>query len=188
MMLAFLALRHFYGDELSTVASESASATQTIGGGEKTVWSEPKIEITSVQEVDPPRAVQAPVSSGRQSLVGVYECTVNGQRVASDQPCGPGAQLRTLTVDHPDPSEVTAQQQRTWLAQQTTDDTSNSRANGSQAVDPAAANQSACAAVERQIAALNARMRQGYTSQEGEWLRAQWQALQKRRAELKCGR
>ena len=50
------------------------------------------------------------------------------------------------------------------------------------------ANAGACAAVDQAIEALNARMRQAYSSSEGEYLRDRWHALKERRYSLKCGR
>ena len=49
-------------------------------------------------------------------------------------------------------------------------------------------NEAACRAVDQAIDNLNARMRQGYTSQEGESLRQRWHELKEQRYELGCGR
>jgi hypothetical protein len=46
----------------------------------------------------------------------------------------------------------------------------------------------ACEAIDRAIANLSSRMPTGYTSAEGEWLRAEWQDLKTRREALWCGR
>ena len=138
----------------------------------------------------PPRAAQS-LRSGTQSYVGVYECMVNGQRVVSDHPCGADAQARTLVVDRPDPRDVARQQQRTWAAQAGSPPQVKPPARSSvrsPVVTESLPNQTACHAIDQAIADLNARMRAGYTSQEGEWLRARWHDLQKQREALDCGR
>ena len=198
--LAFVAFVHFYGDQHRPAAPppvEGGASTP----GQEAVGSGPKIEIESVTEIAPPvPAERAAADGARQSAVSVYECIVNGQRVLSDQPCGPEARARTVVIDQPDPQEVLRQQQRTWAAQQG----AGPRADGSveraatvrsavpssmaQATPQALPNQGACAAIDQAIANLNSRMRAGYTSQEGEWLRAEWHELQKRREALDCGR
>jgi hypothetical protein len=190
--LAFVAFVHFYGDEhrpASPPAVEGGASTS----GQEAVGSGPKVEIESVTEIAPPvPAERAAADGARQSAVSVYECIVNGQRVLSDQPCGPEARARTVVIDQPDPQEVLRQQQRTWAAQSGTTPAapvpapqSSRRSGGAEAM---AANEQACRWVDEAIANLNARMRQGYTSQEGEYYRKRWHELQKERARLDCGR
>jgi hypothetical protein len=157
--------------------------------------AEPRVRIESMTEVEPPvPAGPAAAPSGRggsQSYVGVYECMVNGQRVVSDHPCGADAQARTLVVDRPDPRDVARQQQRTWAAQAGSPPRVGPPARSSvrsQVAPQSLPNQAACEAIDQAIANLNSRMRAGYTSAEGEWLRAEWHDLQKRREALDCGR
>lgn len=179
------------------------SAVQEQQAAEETVLATPRSErndTTVVQpQPEPPQPVAGPsvpgVSSpgGRQTVVGVYECIVNGQRVLSDVACGPDAQVRAVVVDRPDPRDVVQAQQRTQAVQAETPQAtyrsaSTSTVGTAPAEPPQASNASECARVDQQIAALNAQMRQGYTSQQGEWLHERWRKLQKRRAELKCGR
>ena len=122
----------------------------------------------------------------RETYIGVYECVVRGQRVVSDRPCGASAQARTLIVDQPDPREATRLRQQQWQSARAY---STPAASGSTAtVATESANAGACAAVDQAIEALNARMRQAYSSSEGEYLRDRWHALKERRYSLKCGR
>ena len=118
---------------------------------------------------------------------------MNGQRVVSDHPCGADAQARTLVVDQPDPRDVARQQQRTWAAQAGSSAAPRVVSPARSAVRPQMApqsppNQGVCDGIDQAIANLNARMRQGYTSAEGERLRADWHDLQKQREALDCGR
>ena len=138
--------------------------------------------------------------AGQGSYVRFYECVVAGQRVLSDNPCGVDAKARTLVVPQPDPAEVARllqhQQQQQWQAQQqqrarpviTPPSVASTNAGAGYAGDGTPANQAACDNVDRQIELLNARMRQGYGSAEGEWYRSEWHALKTQRHELRCGR
>jgi hypothetical protein len=136
-----------------------------------------------IERSSPPRE-----DARRESHVGVYECVVSGQRVVSDRPCGAGAQARTLIVDQPDPRE--AARLRQWKAPQQSARAYATPAvsGGTPAVATKSANADACAAVDQAIEALNACMRQAYSSSEGERLRERWHALKERRYSLKCGR
>lgn len=48
------------------------------------------------------------------------------------------------------------------------------------------ANQAACDSIERQIAYIDAQMRQGYRSQAGETYREQLRVLKQRRHDYRC--
>lgn len=185
--LAFLGWTHFFGDRQEAVAPvEPARAA---------VVETPAVEALPAR-VPPVPLYQGPPpreSAGRASYVGVYECTVNGQRVVSDRPCGSGAQARTLVVDQPDPREVALQRQRQLQAQQQaarsrTVPRYSSGSAPSIAAPAERSNAAACAAIDRAIDDLNARMRHGYGAAEGERLRAQWHALKRQRYDLGCGR
>ena len=71
---------------------------------EDTVIESPVIEVPRVLEGSAPTIARPdPARTGRESYVGVYECTLNGQRVVSDRPCAQDAQARTLVIDQPHP-------------------------------------------------------------------------------------
>jgi hypothetical protein len=53
---------------------------------------------------------------------------------------------------------------------------------------PEASNEARCAGIDQAIKQLNARMRQPYSSAEGEELRKRWHYLKRQRYELRCGR
>jgi hypothetical protein len=161
-------------------AAEPATAPVTDSANES-----PRVEITGVLQV--PGAVapgERAYGPDGTTYVGVYECEVNGQRVVSDRPCGPGATTRVLEVDPatapPPPVPVYRPSPSTSSAAP--------RAEYSDSAADAAGHEGQCRIVDQEIDQLNARMRQGYGSQEGEWLRAQWHRLQDRRRELRCGR
>jgi hypothetical protein len=118
------------------------------------------------------------------AYVGIYECTVKGQRVVSDRPCGAGATARVIGVA---PATAAAPPVTQYRSTQAPNSSSTARsAAGSTIAVPD--NTAACAADDQSIKTLNARMRQRYTSQEGEWLRQEWHRLQQRRYDLRCGR
>ncbi len=197
VLIAFgvLAALRFLGGGLRSEDTAPAPAAVTVDAE-----AEPPSRIESMTEVEPPvpAGPEAASSSrgGSQSYVGVYECLVNGQRVVSDHSCGADAQVLTLVVDQPDPRDVARQQQRTWAVQARSGSAPRVAAPARSAVPlqvpqvapVAPPNEAACEAVDQAIANLNSRMRAGYTSAEGEWLRADWHDLQKRREELRCGR
>jgi hypothetical protein len=146
-----------------------------------------------------PSIENAPISNpsvpaaGRESYVGVYECTVNGQRVVSDRPCGSGAQARTLVVEQPNPRDAAIAQQRLWPAQQQPaagrSDSAPAPRVDSGTSTGAVGLETQCRLIDQEIDDINARMRRGgYGTEEGNWLRARWHAAKNRRFELGCGR
>jgi hypothetical protein len=182
--LGFLAWTQFFGERHETVTPRPAL--------EASVVPTPVIEPPRVLDRSTPTIPRAgPARTGRESYVGVYECMVNGQRVVSDRPCAPDAEARTLVVDQPHPRDVARSQQQTWQAQRAAPNSAQS-GNGSSGQAPTTlaigSNTAACAAIDRAIEDLNARMRQRYGAAEGERLRAQWHDLKQRRYDLKCGR
>ena len=184
---ALAGLRYFAERESPTEAPAAASGPLTQPPGVAYRLE----ETVPVGDAQPPDVV-VPADDVGPGAVGVYECTVNGQRVLSDQPCGPDARVRVLEVDRPDPREVARLQQQTWAAQSGATPAasvpmpqSSRRSGGAETM---AANDGICRAIDQAIANLNARMRQGYTSQEGERLRAEWHRLQEQRADYDCGR
>lgn len=116
------------------------------------------------------------------STIGrVFECEQDGQRVLSDQPCGADATVREISAPNrmqaqdtsvlyePLPRSIQVQKRR--AARQRT---------GSNAVT--------CARIDEDKDRINARMRQPYTSWEGERLRARLRELSERRWKAGCGK
>jgi len=182
-MLAFLGWTQFAGGLASVTAREEPPI-------EAFVMPSKLIEPRQEPDNAPAKHQSRPVPrAGRESYVAVYECVVNGQRVVSDVPCAADAQARTLVIDQPDPYEVARRQQEQWQARQSAGGYPAERSPATRSMPQAApSNEAQCAAVARAIDNLNARMRQRYTSAEGEWLREQWRDLKRRRYDLKCGR
>lgn len=187
-MFGFLAWTQYFGRDGRDEATDSAS-TPT----EASPTPERADDPPAVAEAQGPHYQGPPLPrTGRESLVGVYECVANGQRIVSDRPCGPDAQPRTLVVDQPDPREAMRQRQ----SMQSPARTGAGYTGGTVPVAPTSnsgatattSNEAACANVDRRIDLLNARMRQGYGRAEGERLRAEWHDLKQRRYALRCGR
>jgi hypothetical protein len=118
------------------------------------------------------------------TYVGIYECTVKGQRVVSDRPCGAGATSRVIEVA---PATAPLPPVSQYRPSSPPIDGSSARSSV-RSSNAAPDNTSQCAAVDQEIENLNARMRQRYGSAEGEWLRAEWHRLHQRRYDLRCGR
>ena len=182
--LAFVTWTQFFGERRDPAIIGPAL--------EATVIESPVIEVSRVLEGSAPTIPRSvPARTGRESYVGVYECTVNGQRVISDRPCAQDAQARTLVIDQPHPQDVARSQQQTWQAQRSVPSSASSVGGSSTqvtATSGAGSNTAACEAIDRAIDHLNARMRQRYGAAEGERLRVQWHDLKRQRYELRCGR
>jgi hypothetical protein len=106
------------------------------------------------------------VEPAAESPVAVaYECWRDEQRILSDRPCGSDASIRAIAEPNRMDAQDTTQLYRPAHA------APNSRRvpYGTSSSFPES---SACAEIERAIDAINARMRQRYTSAEGERFRA----------------
>lgn len=145
-----------------------------------------EIEHPSTRPAQPDKRREAEaVVAPSVDVVTVYQCEQNGQKVMSDRPCGPGAV--TLTVDasrlstyQPVPAApVDMDRYRTLVEVPPS--------AGSAGAGPKA-NASKCAAIQDWIDRINAAMRQGYTSQQGEWLRAEWRRAKEAYYDGQCGR
>jgi hypothetical protein len=109
----------------------------------------------------------------KEALPPIYECHKGGQVIYSGQPCGPDA------VRH----DVDARKTNTYTSEA-------SEVSRSQANAPALSDRQGdeCAQVQEEIGQINARMRQSYSSSEGEWYRERLRKLNDKLNELKCGR
>jgi hypothetical protein len=115
----------------------------------------------------------------------VYECLRDGQKSISDRPCGPGAvariidgrELNTYRQAPIAPVDMSRHRQPPTAA--------NPEAATLRGTQP---NVARCEAIQDEIDRLNARMRQPYGSQEGEWLRKRWQSLKELYYDEDCGK
>lgn len=145
-----------------------------------------------VELIETPPSVPMPVpreSHTRQQYNGstnsigrVFECQSNGQRVFSGRPCGVGAEVREIAAPNrmnrqdtralyqPPPVSIQGQQSR-----------ARSGVSGG-------GNSFVCDSIDEDKKRINARMRQPYTSQEGELFRKRLRRLNERRWEARCGR
>lgn len=154
-------------------------------------------EVIELPELPQPSQPPAPpiVAPGERAYaadgttyVGVYECTVRGQRVVSDRPCGAGATARVIEVAPEATPPPSVPQRRPSQSASPSNYASSTAQGEAGAVSASPDNTYACEAVDRAIDNLNSRMRQRYGPAEGERLRAQWHALKRQRYDLRCGR
>jgi hypothetical protein len=125
-----------------------------------------------------PRVQFAPSRVVRDDgIARVYECDRDGQRILSDQPCGSHAQVRIVTA----PNRMDAQDTSGLYEQ---DSPPRRRTTSSRPTATNAALVSRCAAIEREIDVINARMRQGYTKAEG--ARERLRELSEERWNIEC--
>lgn len=127
----------------------------------------------------PALAISRPAASQSDSIVEVYECVEEGQRILSDRLCGPSANVLKVRA----PNRMNAQDTGVLYR-----DTQSNRAYSRS--PPHWTNyeheSSACPRIEAQIDVINARMRQAYTSQEGERLRQRLRQLSEERHAARC--
>lgn len=138
-----------------------------------------------VLDSDVPAVAHAP--SPPLKPVTVNECMVDGQKVYTDRPCEQGGSTRTLDVGQlntygqpavplyrSDPRPTSVPQPASVMAQP-------------QPIPPTAGgNDWLCAQIQAALDRLDAAMRQGYTSQEGERFREQWHRLKNQYHEAGC--
>lgn len=126
----------------------------------------------SPDRIAPPSATTAPDNT----IATVYECDSAGQRTFSDRRCAPNAHERAIEApSRMDPVDmvsdpVTVEYQQPVIS------------GGEAVVD----NASRCAQIQAEIDLIDARMRQGYSSAEGEYLRGRRRDLSNRYYDLRC--
>jgi hypothetical protein len=185
--LAFLAARHFFWPE---PIEEPASQVR-----------EPQSAAPVVREVRELPAEPARPSERRpvprpssKETVKVYECYVNGQLVLSDQRCAENARERVVDVTRPNPTDAAMaqyrleEQKRREAYRSSPPPRRSSTGQSGAGSSYGAGNASRCARIDQRIEWINSRMRQGYTSQEGEWLREDLRRLKQERWDARCGR
>jgi hypothetical protein len=114
-------------------------------------------------------------------IATVFECRVNGQHIYSDQRCGSTADERVIHA----PNRMDAQDTSILSTPDAVIARSRSEGRNAQA---RAANlvQSECAGIEQEKDSINARMRQGYSSFQGEGFRDRLRFLGARYYDLRC--
>jgi len=129
-------------------------------------------------EAAPTRSFSTPRSAARNDTIAtVYECDSAGQRTFSDRRCAPNARERSIEApSRMDPLDTST------LGEPVIVDSQPFMSRGDAVVD----NATECAAIQADIDAIDARMREGYGSAEGEYLRARRRSLSDRYYELRC--
>lgn len=124
-----------------------------------------------------PAPVQAPPRRSR----AVFVCQDGGVPVFADRPCGPATATRSLVVETPGsgaPSTTTPAPPRASTRPRAT--------QARPAAMPSDAEGTRCAALERQLAALNDRMRAGYSAREAARLWQRWRDTKERLRTAHC--
>lgn len=140
-------------------------------GDLKPIFERPSAEPAAPQPTEYPEMVDLAGSNA----VAVYSCGRDGARVYSDRPCGPEGSTQTIDIDGINTYSPPAMDRRPVAARSTID-------RGGVPRDGAAAEaddelHEGCASIAMAIERLNARMRAGYTSAEGEVYRKRWHQL-----------
>lgn len=127
--------------------------------------------------VDMQPASVKPVST--PSIAVAYECTHDGQRILSDQPCGADASIRRIA----EPNRMDAQDTRALYSPVYVN---SQQGSGTWSAGQGASTSPACDSIEAQIDSINSRMRHAYTSWQGERFRERLRELSRQRYEAKC--
>ncbi len=176
-----------------TIALRSAYQSSSEPGGiDRNVF-----DYTQPKETVPPPggAVTAPASRPEKGVTGVYECRKNGQVIYSGQPCGPDSvrhdvdarRTNTYTSEayEVSPSQASAPAPVKPVRREQTTTAPATRDNAPELSD---AKKVECGQAQEEIDQINARMRQPYTSAEGEFFRERLRKLGDKQDALKCGR
>lgn len=117
-----------------------------------------------------------------QVIATVYECNDDNGRVLSDQPCGEDAQVRQIEM----PNLMRAQP-RSSSSRPTAPNRSTRPRSARAPIGPGTSdNEARCESIDARIEYINARMRRGYTSLEGERFRRQLHELSDQRWDANC--
>jgi hypothetical protein len=143
--------------------SDEAPVTNPLGGGE-TVTLEP---------------VAAPASPARRR--SVFVCRGGAAPEYSDRPCGLSAESRV--VAYPGPGQVATTVPAAPVASTRPRRQPAREENEPVAPDP---RQERCASIERQIEAVDGRMRAGYSAREAARLWNRWRDLKEERRRTGC--
>ena len=127
------------------------------------------------------RVAQSPMPAAddqqARATTRIFECEIGGARVLSDQPCGTNARVREVRAPNlMDAHRAPQNEPPRYQASPSFRNSASERAEDS----------GVCGALEAQIDQINARMRQRYTSREGEWLRDRLRSLKNAQHEAEC--
>ena len=116
----------------------------------------------------------------------VFSCVSPGLVTFSDRPCGPSPEVRELKVDAPAPSAAggapTVEKHKEPPGPRTT-----ARDNDDvEAANTAKKRAETCRKLEAAVAAIDSRMRSGYSAREAGWLWDRWREAKARLQEADC--
>ena len=144
------------------------------------------VNATDTNSAAHPSSGQVPVAQHKSGtatppvIETVFECRGDQGLVLSDQPCGSDAQLREISAPNRMIAEPIARPRRLPAPER-----GRSTVVAAGTTSPGG-NAAACASIETEIEKINARMRQQYSSQEGELWRARLRVLSEQRWDAKC--
>jgi hypothetical protein len=170
LVVAIVAALHTFGASgLNSIKTSTQAATSA--------------PLPAEDAIDVPRPFPqpSPARPADARIATVFECRVSGQRIYSDQRCGSKADERPIQA----PNRMDAQDTSILSSPDAVLARSRSeRANTEEPVVDSA--RSECDSIEQQKNSINARMREGYGSPEGERLRDLLRVLGARYYDLRC--
>ena len=117
-------------------------------------------------------------------IATVYECFINGERVMSDRPCATNATLREISAPNRMDAQDTSHLYDPTPPYAPTYAPPGPESSSSGSARPVSG--ASCDAIQAAIDAIDARMRQKYTSRQGEHYREQLRDLREARWDANC--
>lgn len=156
----------------SSASSHSISDPQAAASGSRPTQGEIRV---------PSRPSQAALHVPR--IATVFECHEGGRHIYSDQRCGSNPDEHAILA----PNGMNAQDTSVLSSPDAV--LARSRSERADIKEPMLeTSRSECDSIEQQKNSINARMREGYTSVEGEWFRDRLRVLAARYYDLHCRR
>lgn len=160
------------------LAHSSVDVTAQVAPAPSVAAADTSTQRTQVTPTTTFAASRAAATTLNDTIATVYECDSAGQRTFSDRRCAPNARERSIEA----PSRMDPQDTRILSGPVIVEYSRQFAPGGEGMVD----NTSECAAVQAEIDAIDAHMREGYGSAEGEHLRARRRNLRDRYYDLRC--
>jgi len=135
-------------------------------------------QLTQVTHTPTFTASRGAAKTPNDTIATVYECDSAGQRTFSDRRCAPNARERAIEA----PSRMDPQDTRILSDPVSVESARQFNPSGEDVVN----NTSECAAIQAEIDAIDAHMRAGYGSAEGQYLRTRRGKLRDHYYDLRC--
>lgn len=177
---------HIFTGQVATFSSPAVDTVPPVLAAEHTTPNSSVTPSDLALQVEPAQNVTMDAIAGTPPRTGpviarIYECTIDGQRVFSDQVCAADARQRDISA----PNRMTARETAIGY-RAAAESTGTARSRAAAELSNGDVPQARCAALLRDKNYINSRMRAGYTNNEGEHLRARLRLIDSEYYDLRC--